>query len=521
MAKLPADSVHAIVTDPPYHLAPQRGGKTGFMGRAWDGGDVAFRVETWEAALRVLKPGGYLLAFGGTRTSHRMVCAIEDAGFEIRDSVLWLHGQGFSKGFNLRRAELCDCGGGSGNAIPCPHEEAAQTSKHDLRSLRDSDLPPSVDPQCQRREILFPCVSEQGLSEPWAKGAAAGNGRRQESSVEGRFLYRANQGLSNDQNAGSSESSDQWIRSGTHLSGREGAGKGLDARGRGTPQESCSDGQSSGKSYGLQEPCGSLDAGALSGCGACTRCGKLRKEFAGFSSSLKPAAEPIVLARKPLAARTVAANVLEHGTGALNIDACRVPTEAGGRPAREVAAMREGVVYSGRSLSGSVDGSLQSSKAVGMTDTGRWPANVIHDGSDEVEAAFAAFGERKSCMSPSKAASAGRILGGTRTQGNLPMDAGTASRFFYCAKATKADRAESRHPTVKPLALMRWLCQLVTPPGGTILDPFAGSGTTLQAAVELGFSAIGIELEAEHVADIHRRLDRLTHNQESQLALLA
>lgn len=357
MAKLPADSVHAIVTDPPYHLAPQRGGKAGFMGRTWDGGDTAFRVKTWEAALRVLKPGGYLLAFGGTRTSHRMVCAIEDAGFEIRDSISYLHDGG----------------------------------------------------------------------------------------LVGPLLWVTGQGFPKSRN------------------------------------------------------------------------------------QLKPAFEPIVLARKPLAARTVAANVLEHGTGALNIDACRIAVaEAGGRPAREIVAMREGVSYSGRSLSGRVDGTLQSSRAVGTTDNGRWPANVIHDGSDEVEAAFAAFGERKSSdvrrelgTRPGGFGNVGAAKGSSVPCASGFGDTGTAARFFYCAKATKADRAESKHPTVKPLALMRWLCQLVTPPGGTILDPFAGSGTTLQAAAELGFSAIGIELEAEHVADIHRRLERLTNNQEPQLSLLA
>lgn len=199
----------------------------------------------------------------------------------------------------------------------------------------------------------------------------------------------------------------------------------------------------------------------------------------GWGSNLKPALEPITMARKPLCG-TIAKNIVTYGVGAINIDGCRV------EPATSNETTNDGLKE--------------------KTPKGRHPANLIHDGSDEVMDAFAVFGEKKSCMSPSSARSPGTILGGSRTQGNLPMDSGTAARFFYCAKANKADRDGSLHPTVKPIALMRYLVRLVTPPGGVVLDPFAGSGTTGQAAVDEGVRAILIERENEYAEDIRRRL---------------
>lgn len=198
----------------------------------------------------------------------------------------------------------------------------------------------------------------------------------------------------------------------------------------------------------------------------------LAGDWQGWGTALKPAFEPIIVARKPLAG-TVVANVLAHGTGALNIDACRVGDE----------------------------------------DGGRWPANVIHDGSEQVEAAFAAYGERPGQIARARndgEPTGNNVFGAMRNVTTNPeprQDAGTASRFFYSAKASKADRADSKHPTVKPLALMRYLCRLVTPPGGTVLDPFAGSGTTGAAAVQEGFNVILMEREPEYQRDIARRFD--------------
>lgn len=361
MATLAESSVDAIVCDPPYEL--------GFMGKGWDSTGVANDVRTWAEALRVLKPGGYLLAFSGTRTYHRMVCAVEDAGFEIRDQIGWLFGSGFPKSHN----------------------------------------------------------------------------------------------------------------------------------------------------------------GAWGG------------------TALKPAWEPICMARKPLIG-TVEANWLTHGTGALNIDGCRVLVEGeqrapitgkGGMPARhdEQEAREAGVVAQAHAL-------------------GRWPANVIHDGSYEVLAAFPqapgqlanasvnsdarktsnVYGAMKRGHEPSAESNNEGTVGFKMKPGARRRDDGSAARFFYCAKADRTDRNDglaglpervtddgrdtpadnayqrgktmraNHHPTVKPTDLMRYLCRLVTPPGGTVLDPFMGSGSTLKAAELEGFNAIGIELDPEYIAIARRRI---------------
>jgi site-specific DNA-methyltransferase (adenine-specific) len=322
MKRLAGDgvTVDAVVTDPPYHLVQtSRGGSQrvagtgpfarhtlstkGFMGKEWDGGDVAFRPETWKAALDVLKPGGRLLAFAAPRTYHRMACAIEDAGFAIEDQMMWIFGSGFPK----------------------------------------------------------------------------------------------------------------------------------------------------------------------------------------HRSKLKPAHEPIVVARKP-------GPLLP-----LNIDGCRVDAER--RPLIAPNRRLEGNVYRP---------GLHGARQIGHTTEGRYPANVMHDGSAEVLDAFAAFGERQSRPGRTevRGASVNCYGAATRTDGPAHDDTGTAARFFYCPKASKKERAGSKHPTVKPLALMRYLCRLVTPPGGVVLDPFAGTGTTGEAARLEGFRSILIERDADYLADIRTRLKR-------------
>ena len=335
------DTFHACITDPPYHLstvkrfggadaAPAQYGKdglyarasAGFMGKKWDGGDIAFQPETWAEVLRVLKPGGYLLCFGGTRTFHRMAVAIEDAGFEIRDCLLWLYGKGFPKSHDAARAVDKTLGVKGGAGEP---RSAAHAGWIERGALRGED-------------------GNEGWQRPWMNDPGA-----------------------------------------------------VDAAAR-------------------QYIPGSPEAAAWS----------------GWGTALKPAWEPIIMARKPLVG-TVAQNLLAHGAGAINVDACRIG------------------------------------------ESGRWPANVAHDGSEEVEAAF----------------------------GN------GAQRFFYCGKATAADRAGSKHPTVKPVSLMRWLVRMVTPPGGRILDPFAGSGTTGAAAQAEGFASTLIDAEPEYIADMQRRFGLL------------
>ena len=383
MKAMPPESVDAIVTDPPYGL--------GFMGKKWDG--LPPSREWAEACYRVLKPGGHIAAFGGTRTWHRLAVAIEDAGFEMRDSLAWLYGSGFPKSHDV------------GKAI---------------------DKLAGVE-----REVIGRTAT------PFKVDAAAHRGTSLQGSVNGDFSKQADE---------------DGYRYTEHTAPA-------------TPEA---------------------------------------EQWDGWGTALKPAFEPIVLARKPLAEKTVARNVLAHGTGAINVDACRI--DATGRPLRESR--------SEPSVSTFGDG-LNGSKAVGSTDQGRWPANVLLDQH------AAAWVDEQSGDRPSSGVYEGdgsrdpgdhaTGFGGGNRPAAMYADKGGASRFFYTAKAPKRERPNVggvQHPTVKPLAIMRWLLRLATPPGGTVLDPFAGSGTTIEAALIEGFSPVGIEMEADYLPLIQQRIDR-------------
>lgn len=386
-------SIDSVVCDPPYALvsivkrfgsktaAPTKDGdvyarsSAGFMGQAWDTGETAFAAEFWAEVLRVLKPGGHVLAFSGTRTYHRLACAIEDAGFEIRDMTAWIYGSGFPKSHDVSKGIDRALGG-----------ERAKV-RVDAGELKN---PPN----------MLGGVHSGENDRPW----------REEAMVRG---YHEKDG---DTPA--------------------------------TPEAA---------------------------------------QWQGWGTALKPAWEPIVLARKPLVG-TVAANVLAHGTGALNIDGCRVPTDETIIATRNVALGSSGSgVYGGANVPGVYQ----------QKDGGRWPANVIHDGSEEVLAAFP--------VQVSGGNTYGEFKGGEVETG-IGSSSGSAARFFYTAKADSDDRVGSKHPTVKPVDLMRYLCRLVTPLGGRVLDPFAGTGTTGEAAWLEGFSATLIEREAQYVADIERRM---------------
>lgn len=221
----------------------------------------------------------------------------------------------------------------------------------------------------------------------------------------------------------------------------------------------------------------------------------LKDEYIGWGTALKPAHEPIVMARKPFRG-TVAANVLEYGTGAINIDGCRVIAE--GRPLR-VGDYKD---TENNTSDGRMNGSLMGgSKAVGTTDLGRWPANIIHDGSDEVLAGFphTSSAAMKRFVEGYDGEGVTTFLRGRSGPHNQRADSGSAARFFYCAKASKKDRGEGNdHPTVKPTELMRYLVKLITPPNGFVLDPFMGSGSTGKAAILEHFNFIGIELDQEY-----------------------
>ncbi|MBY3263852.1 site-specific DNA-methyltransferase [Rhizobium laguerreae] len=401
---LPDNSIDSIVTDPPYALVSivKRFGKpgstpasgndayqrasAGFMGKQWDTGEVAFSEVFWAECLRVLKPGGHVVAFSGTRTYHRMTVAIEDAGFEIRDQLAWVYGSGFPKSHDVSKAI----------------DKAAGAVREKVR----------VD------------ASKLGNPPNMVGGAIKGDDRpwRQEAIERG---YHEKDG---DEPA--------------------------------TPQAA---------------------------------------EWQGWGTALKPAWEPIALARKPLAG-TVAENVLEHGTGAINVDGCRVEGEA-----KPFGRGTEGV--GGYRLHNRDVSEWEPSTA------GRWPANIIHDGSDEVVAAFpAAPGQRRAVGPQHGAKDSVNVFGdyGPRDDFAPRLDSGSAARFFYSAKADKLDRLGSKHPTVKPVDLMQWLVRLVTPKGGVVLDPFAGSGSTGEAAWREGMRCILVEREEEYQADIAERL-RLTN----------
>jgi site-specific DNA-methyltransferase (adenine-specific) len=425
MRGMPENSVDSIVTDPPYELS--------FMGRKWDGSGIAYSVEMWAEALRVLKPGGHLLAFGGTRTYHRMACAIEDAGFEIRDSIHWVYGSGFPKSLNI------------GKAI----DKAAGAE----------------------REV----VGQGGSTCP-----------------------------------------------------------GISATG----ECACSE------TYGAER---SMTSGTVHAPATAPATEEARR-WEGWGTALKPAHEPVVVARKPLES-TVAGNVLVWGTGGLNIDGCRVGTDGGTYNSREALPSPNGIYGDG----------LNGGKTLTL-NAGRWPANVVFD-----RTAGEALDQQSGETGTSKL-SVGKVTG-TTFGSSTPMpddltgvlsygDKGGASRYFtqadfgpddwpfvYQAKPSRRERnagldglpekrkvfngksdkpgsmqpgsvedrqtaqpAANHHPTVKPVALMRHLVRLVTPPGGTVLDPFAGSGTTLVAAILERMVPLGCEMTDEYLPIIEGRM---------------
>ena len=457
--------VDSIVTDPPYHLnsiverfgkdnsAPAQYGtdgafkraSTGFMGKEWDGGDIAFRQETWELCLKVLKPGGHLLAFSASRNYHRMAVAIEDAGFEIRDQIMWLYGSGFPKSMNIGKT-------------------------------LDKKLG-------NERESLGTKIKKAGD-----------------------------------------------MRSGNYDKG------------------------------------GDYDDIEL-------EITKGNSEWEGWGTALKPAHEPLVLARKPLSEKSVVDNVLKHRTGGINIDECRVEGNDAkypdtnpdfrdqGRQSKENMGIdklsfgqtenvkRKKVVRKSRDENGVWTNDNSGMKAEGSEyadadPRGRFPSNVMHDGSDVVKDIFP--NTKSSNVSRERKAGTefGQSSGWNKhnnvDSGLMPAygDDGSASRYFYCAKTSKAERNQGLdnlptkkassmpgrrnpndmkdskidndvtgrfvtqkkniHPTVKPIKLMKYLCRLITPKGGTILDPFMGSGSTGMAAKEENFDFIGIEKEEEY-----------------------
>ena len=536
MNQMPPESVDAIVTDPPYGLSnttPAQVSDTitkwaggdrdhvptgrGFMGKSWD----AFvpPPAVWDECLRVLKPGGHMLVFAGSRTQDLMGLSIRLAGFEMRDSLAWLYGSGFSKAGllgNRKGVKWCECGG---NVLPYNH-----ASETDLPRLRNN-VHPSPVPRREGEDpgLLSPMQREaagRGMEEARAQGPGGVDGgvagiipaeddRRPESSLEGRLVHRTGQGLQDDSQARTPTCEGERVRGGAPTrDGGDDRSPGHAPRG-GASHQPRPGGQSGGEPEAVPGSHVALDDGALRGRAECPRCGGLDPAYRGFSTALKPAFEPIVLARKPLAEKTVARNVLAHGTGAINVDACRIETdEDRSRPPRTPNAIYGG--GSGTSLTASIS-----------NPSGRWPANVLLD-----QHAAAWVDEQSGVQKDGVAVRRngggwqignGLICSESKNHGPAPDigygGSGGASRFFYTAKAPKSERPNVdgvQHPTVKPLAIMRWLIRLVTPPGGTVLDPFAGSGTTIEAALIEGFNPVGIEMETDYLPLIQHRIDRAT-----------
>ena len=451
MNAMPPESIDAIVTDPPYGL--------GFMGKKWDA--LPPSLEWAEACYRVLKPGGHIAAFGGTRTWHRLAVAIEDAGFEMRDSLAWLYGSGFPKSHDVGKA---------------------------------------IDKAAPRADMFAEFAAHYG-----ARRKAAGLNHRQVCEA-GRFYGEHNKGGASvnwekgygvptpaqwDTLAPLLGLSSEWLplierveaertkvgqRNGTDLEYAPGEGRRRDAT--------------------------VLDITAPATPEAA--------QWDGWGTALKPAFEPIVLARKPLAEKTVARNVLAHGTGAINVDACRIGTTVETWPAtRSYGGDPSEVAFT------KTAGGVQRAQSTGSAPSGRWPANVLLD-----QHAAAWVDEQSGTLhtqDPKTRASKSKREGVTRmgTGRSIEYDdregPSGASRFFYVAKAPKRERPNVggvQHPTVKPLAIMRWLIRLVTPPGGVVLDPFAGSGTTIEAALIEGFDPVGIEMETDYLPLIQHRIDR-------------
>lgn len=510
LRQLPDNSIDSCVTDPPYALvsivkrfgspnaAPAKGNgaykalSAGFMGKTWDTGETAFSTEFWAEVLRVLKPGAHVVAFGASRGYHRMACAIEDAGFEIRDSLCWIYATGFPKSHNISSHEkFCQCG-------------AQSETERNLRCVSDDDVSSPEHAEPQRGEVLQSSVPQQNSHIKGAETTIRRNSthdRIAQSVMEGwrdipppPWQLRASEICS--MPAGiPADGAERRIRDGAPL----GYGATLppppDTDGMRASSGSQAIAQRGSESRTVAGQPISQDGRAWENCG---RCGKPMVPE-GLGTALKPAFEPIVLARKPLSESTVAANVLRWRTGALNIDGCRVETDEDRR--RNARGGENG-------LTGTGTFKIRERRAEEQPQTaGRWPANVVHDGSDEVIGAFPnTNGSKRGVKDPNGSMGYhGGASGLPGVVGGYDDAGGSAARFFYSAKASKQDRNGSKHPTVKPISLMEWLCTLITPPGGTVLDPFAGSGTTGIAAQNKGFQVVLCEREAEYVTDIKAR----------------
>lgn len=436
---LPDASVDAVVCDPPYEL--------GFMGRAWDASGIAYSVDLWREVLRALKPGGHLLAFGGTRTVHRMTCAIEDAGFKIRDGIDWIYASGFPKGQDISKS--IDRMRGDGDAI-----------RRVTAYVADARRRAGVS-----HKAINDAFGTVRMANHWmTQGKAACV-----PTVEQWERLRALLGFGSEMDEEVARLNNRKGSIGENFAAREVIGSRHAGLGTG------------GSSVFLRGAAGTDERGHVA---VTAPASDAAKQWEGWNTTLKPAREPIVVARKGTGFNSTVANVLEYGTGAINIDACRVEGRDRTNYGLANATRTRGITYGAPSVSADFD-----------STKGRWPSNVV------LSHAVTSDGDDL-CVR-------GCVPG-------CPVEQlGDNSRFFpafrYEPKAPTSERPNVdgiAHNTVKPLNLMRWLVRLVTQPGGLVLDPFAGSGTTAEACVIEGFRCIAIEQDARYLPLIASRLAR-------------
>lgn len=478
LPELADESVDAVVCDPPYEL--------GFMGKSWDSSGIAYDVNVWRECLRVLKPGGHVLAFGGSRTWHRLAVAVEDAGFELRDSIAWLYGSGFPKSLDVSKA--IDKGMG----------ENKQRQLKFVNWMRSTGITAKQINDATKTQMSSHYI---GLSQPAIATADLFDKLRPylpEIPEEIERLVAERTGIEwtaykNREVIGQKE----WSNSANHFIPGENHAKRVN-----------------------------LDITAAATAEA--------QKWQGWGTALKPAFEPVVVGRKPLKG-TVAANVLAYGVGGLNIDGTRIGTETSGW--NGLTSDRSGSDW---------DSSGLKKTGKPTSSQGRWPSNVI---LDEYTAQLV---DQQSGISVSKSGGKSGThpspMDWGKENNDIPRggfdDSGGASRFFYIAKANKRDRneglegleeasasvmvdreegsagmnspragagrtsgAKNFHPTVKPTDLMRQLIRLVTPPGGIVLDPFTGSGSTGKAAILEGMQFIGCELTPDYLPIIEGRIE--------------
>jgi DNA modification methylase len=519
---IPENTIDSACTDPPYHLtsivkrfgaenaAPAQFGSdgryarasAGFMGRKWDGGDIAFDPDTWRAVYRVLKPGAHLLACGGTRTFDMLGAAIRAAGFEIRDTIMWLYGSGFPKSHSIEKAieREWECkfkSDAANNAISYlnPNGDQHEMDGVDSVPVLVWDLINDEATSDSVRIVDATSIWRQRISIAAMARFAVWTAKQNGSAISSATLTIIGKAdASFDQmDISPSELAMENIDSNMISSWRKALGDGFG------PMSMCTIATELNQITGLKIWNCLLYLNTLDYMRSC-------------GSALKPAAEMIVLARRPLSEGTVAANVLKWGTGAINVDGCRIHADDAQGGNYTVTRLKPGATLN--KTGGNWRPEDSGVEYHGEMKPGRWPANLIHDGSEEVVAAFPdvhrqdpATRARKT-DSESKNAFHGlnEFSKEAGNGGGYDDSSASAARFFYTAKADSDDRLGSRHPTVKPLDLMQYLVRLITPPRGTCIDPFAGSGTTGEAAFREGMHAVLIEREEEYCADIRRRM---------------